>query len=122
MYIQVLDREKDEVFLRVSSEKIIRLYLGGPTDRFYIFSSVYSAAFAEHTGQAWIQNIMAHCWFKYGTLHRTDGFAEVGYDSSGKIIRKVFRLNGGIVSMDEIFNQMSDEQKEKVIWNLDEWK
>lgn len=56
-------------------------------------------------------------WWKNGFLHREDGPAI----EDGRNGRSWF-LNGRLVTPMEIFDQMSEEQKEKAIWELDQWK
>lgn len=79
-------------------------------------------------------------WFKNGLLHREDGPA---YDSkeykawwingyrhrsdgpaiiNERVRKNSWYLHGICVSFEEVFEQMSDADKEKAIWNLDEWK
>lgn len=55
-------------------------------------------------------------WYLNGLLHRTDGPAIV---YSNGVLR--FWENGKEVSDEYIFNKLTEEQKIRVIWGLDEW-
>lgn len=51
-----------------------------------------------------------------GKLHREDGPAVIFSDG-----HKEWWLNDVNVSAIEVFEKLSEEEKMKVIWNLDEW-
>ena len=75
----------------------------------------------SYTGRLCFAGI--HKWYKNGLLHREDGPAYISIHSGTlQIIYVEYYLNGKMVDKEEVFDQLSDEQKEKVIWNLDEWK
>lgn len=79
-------------------------------------------------------------WFVNGILHREDGPAVIRFDgqqrwfynnllhrSDGPAIvhsegYKTWFLRGEPVSAQEVFEQLTPEQKEKAIWELDQWK
>lgn len=56
-------------------------------------------------------------WFVNGVCHREDGPAIEYYNG----IREWY-LNGKRVSAEDVFQQLTDDQKEKVVWELDLWK
>ncbi len=83
------------------------------------------------------------CWYRHGQLHREDGPAceyialadstvfynnNLLYSRRGPIIEykneketKFWFLNGMRYSQEEWFEQLTSEQKEKAIWNVDSW-
>ncbi len=57
-------------------------------------------------------------WFLNGNLHREDGPA-ISYFESGI---KYWYLNGLQIDSQEVwFEQLTPEQKEKAVWNMDSW-
>lgn len=56
-------------------------------------------------------------WFLNDQLHRRDGPAVIYEDGS-----KAWFLYGKPVSAQEVFDQLTDEEKEQAIWNMDEWR
>lgn len=56
-------------------------------------------------------------WFLDGKRHRVDGPAIEYNDGS-----KEWYYEGRPISPMELFERLTPEQKEKVIWDLDEWK
>ncbi len=81
----------------------------------------------------------SYCWLVNKEYHREDGPAIKSYDGSkkwlinGKLHRddgpaviysdgdKQWWLNGENYSQEEWFELLNPEQKEKVIWNMDNW-
>lgn len=58
-------------------------------------------------------------WFRNGTFHREDGPAVIyKYLQSPK----EWWWEGQQMAAMELFDKLSDEQKGKVIWELNEWK
>ncbi len=57
-----------------------------------------------------------YCWFIDGKLHRKDGPAIEYYNGT-----KSWWLNGYSYSQEEWFERLTPEQKEKAIWNMDNW-
>lgn len=62
-------------------------------------------------------NVFAIIYFENGKLHREDGPAII-YNSG----LKKWYFQGENISPQELFDKLTSEQKERVIWNLDEWK
>lgn len=57
-------------------------------------------------------------WIENGQVHREDGPAIEYYTGD-----KGWYLNGNIfLSKEEFFDALSDKQKDKIIWNLDQWR
>lgn len=56
-------------------------------------------------------------WYHHGILHRNDGPAEIYADGTKK-----WYLSGIRVTAMEVFEKMSPEDQERVLWELDEWK
>ena len=56
-------------------------------------------------------------WYKNGLVHREDGPAIMYYNG-----KRGWYWEGYLSSPMEVFDQLTDEQKEKVIWDLDQWK
>ena len=52
-----------------------------------------------------------------GKLHREDGPAVIYSDGY-----KEWWLNDVPVSAQEVFDRLTDEEKNEVIWNMDEWR
>ncbi len=55
-------------------------------------------------------------WFVNGIRHREDGPAVIFSNGS-----KYWWLNGWSYFQEEWFNVLTPEQKEKFIWNMDNW-
>lgn len=45
-----------------------------------------------------------------------------GYIERCNFSTKLWFINGIRTSFEEVFEKLSDEEKEEVIWNMDEWK
>ncbi len=58
----------------------------------------------------------AKYWYLKGVMHREDGPA-VEYKSG----KKEWWLNGRYYSQEEWFEQLTTKQKEKFVWNMDNW-
>lgn len=78
-------------------------------------------------------------WYKYGKLHREDGPAIEWPDGSVSWYKEGYKhredgptyesstvltwhLHGQPITPGELFEKMTPEQKEKVLWDLDRWK
>lgn len=56
-------------------------------------------------------------YYEGGKVHRKNGPAIIYHDGG-----KGWYWQGRISTKEEIFEKLSDEEKEEVIWNMDEWK
>lgn len=66
-------------------------------------------------------------WFKNGLYHRADGPAMIsrlyrGTSFGADFGPKRWYFNGKEMEPMELFEMLTDEEKEKAIWNLDQWK
>lgn len=61
----------------------------------------------------------AESWFYEGVRHRIDGPAFQISKEEGK---KGWWLNGQETSAGDVFEQMTDDQKEKAAWEINLWK
>ena len=86
------------------------------------FSSSYWAKADRHSGWTWIDALQARCHFKEGKLHNDKGPAVIKYDDNDGVYLYWWYLNGIEVSPMDVFDLLSDEEKEKAIWDLDDWK
>lgn len=56
-------------------------------------------------------------WYENGKVHRKDGPAIIYYTGERR-----WYFDGSISSKEEVFEKLTDEERDKVIWNMDEWK
>ena len=56
-------------------------------------------------------------WYQNGVKHRIDGPATLWVDGS-----REWWYHGVQMTAGELFEKLTDEEKEKVLWKLDEWK
>lgn len=69
----------------------------------------------DYTGIAEINKYGLY-WFNGGRLHRRDGAAVIRCDGS-----KQYWFNGKMVSAQVVFDQLTDEEKLKAVWEMDQW-
>lgn len=85
------------------------------TRYYYQHKKLYCIEYAHKA-----QNFNRKVWVRNDVWHRADGPAMEEVDDHGEY--REWYLYGVKVSAQDVFDKLTDEQKEKAIWELDKWK